>query len=316
MRGAGVVMLLTALACLTVASPARADAKDDAAAAYDKGAAAYDKGDYVVAASELARADELAPNAVTLELAINAALRADEPVLGMTLVERAEKRRGTKVLDKAADTARRKLVARVGKLNVACPSDCEVKVDGKRFDRAGAGGTWLTVGTHDVAVDLGGSVQRSSVTIEAGKTVELLPTAPSLARESSAGAERGSAEPRSGKPETEPAGGPSPTWFWVALGVTAVVGGASVVSGLDTASKHDEFVKDRSNVEAASAGRAADERTTILVGATGVFAVATAAIGLFVVDWGGGSSSSSARAGTACPRFMFSGTGASALVPF
>lgn len=282
---------------------AAADAKEGAAAAYDKGAAAYDRADYATAAIELARADELAPNAVTLELAINAAVRTDDAVLAMTLVERAEKRKGTKALDKAADAARRKLSPKLGKLNVTCRTECDVKVDGKRFDRSGP--RWIAVGTHEVTIEIGGAVQRSEVVIEGGKTVELLPTSMPAAP----------VEPKPAPKPPEPAPppkpaesrGPSPTWFWIGLGATAIAGGATVVSGLDTASKHDAFLKDRSDQDAANAGKAADQRTVILIAGTGVLAAATAALGLFVVDWKGPSSSSSASGSRG--YVSFTGTG-------
>jgi hypothetical protein len=315
--GAGFTL---ALALFLSAAPALADAKEDAAEAYDKGAAAYDKGDYPLAATQLARADELAPNGVTLELALGAVLRADDPVLGMTLVERAEKRKGGKSLDKLVDAARRKFGARAGKLNVACrvespvgdrQGQCEVKVDGKRFERGGA--RWVSVGVHDVVIDIGGALQKSEVTIEGGKTVELVPTAPVSSGEPKPPPQETKPpetkpEPPKPKPPAE-SDGISPTWFWVGLGATAVVGGVGLVSGLDTASKYDEFAKDRSNEEASSAGQSAQTRTIVLLAGTGVLAVATAAIGLFFVDWDSRAAPSSSSAGAGRPRFTLKKAG-------
>src|SRR5262252_4957973 len=77
--------------------PGNGRAEDEAAFAqaresYDRGAAAYDAKDYAKAATELARADELVPNATVLELALQAAVRAHDAPTAMELVQRVEKR--------------------------------------------------------------------------------------------------------------------------------------------------------------------------------------------------------------------------------
>src|SRR4051812_29325922 len=61
---------------------------------YDRGAAAYDAGNWAVAATQFAHADELVPNLTVLRLALTASVRADDPVVGMSLVDRAKKRLG------------------------------------------------------------------------------------------------------------------------------------------------------------------------------------------------------------------------------
>ena len=74
MKGRCVLMIG---AWVATTAPAFADAKDleGARAAYDRGAAAYDAGNYELAASELTRADDLAPNDIALELALKAAVK-------------------------------------------------------------------------------------------------------------------------------------------------------------------------------------------------------------------------------------------------
>jgi hypothetical protein len=85
----------------------------------------------------------------------------------------------------------------------------------------------------------------------------------------------------------------------VGLGVTAVLGGVTVGSGLDAVAKHNRF-KDgaclsgsgelpRDCDDRASAGKTATTRTNILLGATAVLAVTTAAIGIFAVRWHDGT---------------------------
>jgi hypothetical protein len=290
--------LLMALG-VTLAPAVRADAKEDAAAAYDRGAAAYDRGEFGVASRELARADELAPNPVALELAILASVRTDDAPLGMTLLERARERRGVKA--SVQREARRALAPKVGKLDVRCPaaaSRCDVVVDGARFEPGGP--RFVAVGTHKVTVTLArGSDARPppaaeelEVVIESGKTVEVLPPlAPESSPSALAPSPSPSPAPRTATPARAPeakdasGGGLGPIWFWIGLGATVVVSGGAVVSGIDTASKHDAFLRDRSDAAAADAGRAADQRTIFLVGTSAVLAVGTALLGLVFVDW-------------------------------
>lgn len=288
---------------IALATDGKADAKEEAAAAYDRGASAYDRGDFKTAATELARADELAESAVTLELAINAAIRADDAALGMTLADRATQRRGTSTgsakADYAAENARKKLGTKVGRLSVVCASPgasasgssrCTAALDGASFDTGSA--RYVTVGKHRLSVTRPSSAKPElfDVTIEPGKTVELIPASAPI----DANPKGAASAPAAPVPPRDERRGLSPVWFWVAAGVTAASAGVSVVSGLDTKSKHDAFVADRSNTQASNDGKASEQRTILLLAGTGVLAVATAALGLFAVDWRDSPSTSSA----------------------
>lgn len=289
---------------IALATDGKADAKEEAAAAYDRGASAYDRGDFKTAAIELARADELAQSAVTLELAINAAIRADDAALGMTLADRATQRKGTSSgsakADYAAENARKKLGAKVGRLSVVCASSgasgassrCTAALDGASFETGSA--RYVAVGKHRLSVTRASSAtpELFDVTIEPGKTVELIPAASAPIDANAAGGAAVSAPvaPVAARDERR---GLSPVWFWVAAGATAIGAGVSVVSGLDTKSKHDAFVADRSSTQASNDGKASEQRTILLLAGTGVLAVATAALGLFAVDWRTSSSAAS-----------------------
>src|SRR5579883_1459555 len=94
-----------AAAAILRAGTAAADtgaSETPARAAYDRGVAAFQKGDYAVAAHEFATADALSPNAVALHAGLDAAVRADEAVLGMELAERAKRVTGDTALEAAA----------------------------------------------------------------------------------------------------------------------------------------------------------------------------------------------------------------------
>lgn len=97
------------------------------------------------------------------------------------------------------------------------------------------------------------------------------------------------------KPPPKPAPpppGPSPLWFYAGAGVTAVLGGVTAWSAFDTKRAFDDYERDLPSLNQREAdARVADGhdkelRTNLLIGATALVAAGTAALGLFVVDWG------------------------------
>ena len=86
-----------------------------------------------------------------------------------------------------------------------------------------------------------------------------------------------------------------PLVFWSAAGVTAVLGGITVWSGLNTAAKNDAYEEyagrpDATGSETLKAyddATSAETRTNVLLACTGVAAAATLAIGLVFTDWDG-----------------------------
>lgn len=102
-------------------------------------------------------------------------------------------------------------------------------------------------------------------------------------------------DPPPTRPPPPPQPGPSPLWFYVGAGVTAVVGGVTVWSALDTQRAFDDYERDlpglnqRQADARVAAGHDKELRTNLLIGATALAAAGTAALGLFVVDWGRGS---------------------------
>jgi tetratricopeptide (TPR) repeat protein len=98
--------------------------------------------------------------------------------------------------------------------------------------------------------------------------------------------------------EQPPASKLQPIVFWTAAGVTAVVGGIALWSGLNASAKNDAYEAYARQPGATSreAERGYDDaitaqtRTNVLLVGTGVAAAATAVIGLFFTDWDGASS--------------------------
>jgi hypothetical protein len=261
-------VLLALLGAPRILEAAEPDNVSVARAAYDRGARAFNAGQYVAAAREFSVADELAPNPVALRFALQAVLFLDDPVLGMTLVQRAGGRNAPE-LDRLVVDARAKFAHRVGRITLTGPEASVrlARIDGAPVTRT----TWVTPGTHAIEWQGGGL---RSVHVEADDDLEI-------------SAPRPPEPPAPPPPATEgtPAGsGISPAWFWVGVALTTIGGVATLGSGLDTVSKHRTFADDP-NSQTQSQGESAQLRTNIFIGATALCAVTTAAIGLFATRW-------------------------------
>lgn len=243
-----------------------AHAEPTPAQLYDRGAAAYDSGDYTHAVADLTRADAIAPDPITLELALKAALKADDAARGMELAERADTRRVPSAISNLAAQARGRFAAHAGKVHASCDTPCEPKLDDTPMETT----TWATVGRHTVTFVRGGKTDRVAVTVIAEKTIDAVPPPVTVA---------------SPKPIKQEEAGPSPVWFWIAAGVTVAAGAATGISAADTASKHDEFAANPSSQAASTAGQNSQTRTNVLAAVTGGAALVTVAVGLFVVRW-------------------------------
>lgn len=291
---------LAIMCALSLAWSARARADqatlDAARQAYDRGAASYDAKDFPRAAVELARADELMANDVALELAIKAAVKADDPRLAMTLAARGARRSNAGVAA-AAEQARQKMASRTGTVIVMCPlrPACSPTVDGEPV-HAGAPHIVL-VGDHSVVIE-GGGGPRDVLTAKVAPdgVVEMRASAPSSAAPlASPVAILPPPRARDEQPKSEQAStsGISPVWFWVGLGATAALGAVTIGSAVDTQSKHESF-RTTPTGELQNAGLDAQLRTNLLAGGTGLVGLATIVVGALFVKWTGEPSTSRA----------------------
>lgn len=258
------------------ANVARADEDGSSASQlYDEGKRAYDAGDYATAGKLLSRADNVAPNAAVIDLAMAAARKADDPILGMELVERAEKRG----LASTARAGRDVFASRVGLLSISCPGStrCEARVDGNPW--GGQQSRWLLAGEHAVLLESDGNAEHFSVHVEGAKTmvvrptriVQILPPAPPALPIAAANDRDTTPSPKR----------ISSAWFWGGVVTTAALGAATTVSGLDTLSKKDDFRANPYDDGLASSGSAAETRTNVLLVSTIVAAAATSALAYF-----------------------------------
>lgn len=277
---------IACLACLLSEGVAHADDTTEAARqAYDRGAAAYDAGDYGLAASELIRADELLPSDVALELALKAAVKGDDARTAITLAARAERRTRSGPLAAAAQAARTKMSGRTGSVTVTCPgrTTCVPRIDGTEVTPGES--HVILVGDHKVVIEgtpgpreaYDVRVDPDAVIVIKTKPVAATPIGPPTATPAVP-------PPSSDRASSSSSSGISPVWFWIGVSATAVLGGAALLSALDTQSKHEDF-QARPTPDLQQAGLDAQLRTNLLAGGAGFSGVLTAVVGLVFVRW-------------------------------
>lgn len=289
-RGAAAALFVAA-AFLAHAPAVRADDTRDAREAYDRGARAFGQGSYSVAATEFARADELGPTPAALEMALKAAILAEDPVLSMALVERAAARAPNASVAAQVGRARDRFSDKVARLKITCAAPCSAKV-GQEPAQVGVA-RYYRAGNYVIEIVAGGAPEIFAVQLPGGTDMEWKPPPKPLAAVAPTASAAPSAAPSlaptaSAAPtpsvvaKTAPLGPRastlSPAWFAAGLGVTAVAGGLAIGFGLDTLGKHDAFLLNRTE-DGANAGRDAQLRTNLSIGVTAAAAVATAVLG-------------------------------------
>lgn len=275
---------LAAITCMT-AGTARADEpnRQRAREAYEKGTAEFDAGEFAGAARSYLEADALAPSDTALE-ASYAALSSAGSISSVTAMfcGRIEERKNPpreivkyRTLCDARDAA-------FGSFILECDASCTARFE----DRTFGPGTPIAARPGAIQLDVDHAGRRSAMTMKvrahARETLRL------------------TAITSSPTAKDPPTSGVSPAWLGIAIGATAALGVATVVSGADTLAKHDEFEETRCGAPSASRpgatqaecnaakddGEAASLRTNVLLGVTAASAVATALFGLTAVDFG------------------------------
>ncbi len=282
-----------------------------AKSAYEAATAAFTAKRYAEAATGFARADLLEPNAIALESALKAAVLADDPVLGMELVSRADARPVDARVEPLKKRAREAFEKRVGRIELRCGDGaaCFGKVEpGGRALEPGRP-IWLPVGDVVVTVSSDAARAPEPVTVSAGAlvVVQALPTrtpaAPSASASppsasasaaptasspavspSAAPPIRSSVPPSPAAPSIEPSSGLSPVWFTISAIATGGLVAGTVASGVDTLAVHDAYLA--GDDSAKEPGQSAQLRTNILLGVTLAAAAATTIVAI-CTDWGG-----------------------------
>jgi len=300
--------LLAALLIGSVAGPAGAqDTAPEptpaqvraAAEAFDLGRQSYKDGRYAEAAEQFERADSNAPSSTALELAIRSRDKAGDLDRAGTLAALAlalypDDENITKI---APD-----VVARAGasmfELSVTCMQPCEL-TDGQQVVHGTAARQrtlFLSPGTHALRASFGeGKIESKSVDATAGGSASLDFASAAAPPEEPVAAPP--PEPTEEPAPAEPAPAPkskgwSPTVVWVGAGATAVAGGVTIWSGIDTVNNPGadkvkaECKKGDTECSLYKEGRSKQTRTNALIGVTSGLALATGLIAAIAVDWG------------------------------
>lgn len=275
MRSSLLFGFFTATALLASTSWADVD-RDGARRAYDRGVKAYAKHDAATAAREFALADELAPSPVALRAALDAAIEADDPVLGSELVERASRAPSPPELSASVEKAKRAFSKRVGRVVLHCGEGrtCDGTVDGAPLVPGKP--RIVRIGEHQVRLRSGATEESSRVTVAGDELVEVHlsaaagmppvvpkpaePAAPTPAAApaptaalpptstppppvGAVSAPASKAAPAPAPPSAEPSRKPLPRVV-VAIGggLTVVAGAVAIASAVDVSGKHGDFV--------------------------------------------------------------------------
>ena len=305
-----------------------------AAEAFDRGREAYKSEEYVEAAEQFESADSNAPSAAALELAIRARDKAGQLDRAATLAALALARHPDDPnIQKVAPAILQRAKAELFELDLKCDDPCDVTVAGKIAPGRRNTDHVIFVGPGKYAVRAGWSGDRSlskSIDASKGATGTLEFQAPAAAVAAVVAPVDSSTQPAgSDKPTDEgtakKAGGLPPAVFFVGAGLTAVVGGISIWSGLDTKSNPgaDKVRAACQPVHTAECdslyndGKSRQQRTNVLLGVTAGVGVATAVVGLFLTDWGGSKKTTDAeqartsRKGFSVQPWVSIGSGAS-----
>lgn len=284
-----------AVLLLTLAWSSSAQAEPSPAkVAYDRATTEFEAKSYSAAATDFALADELSPNPVALESALKAALLADDPLLGMELVERAKGRPSSPAIDALVTKSKDAFAKRTGKLTVRCP---ESHVCSATLVLAGASGgvarmpletgkaRWLRAGTLVLDTTFEGTYARHQVDVlpESDVTFEVPKPAPP--------------PPPPVKPVDPPSPGRSllapkkdmhgahPAFFGVTAGLFVASAAVTIWSGVDTLNLHQEWL-DHGDETVRQDGLDAQLRTNVMFGVMGGGLIATTLVGVFT-DWDG-----------------------------
>jgi hypothetical protein len=282
---------------------ARADAETRARAAalFDEGSALFARAEYERAAESFLAADALVPTSEALQSAIAAARKAEAHLLVVQASARAMSRESQDPdLASRARAALAEAERHLAKVQVSCsPEPCVVFLDGEPLDE-----TRLHVapGSHELGAQRGTSRALSTSGAHTERFTALAGTEYLFALDAPMRDERATA-PTSMSPTPEPRGrekeplvgedsrtreGLPPWAFYGAVGVTGVLTIVTVWSGLDTLGQRGDLPNRQSpSYEGARADvYDAAQRTDVLLAASVLAGVGTAALGTWWTNWG------------------------------
>lgn len=282
------------LSVLLLASAAHADdPKVRAKEAYARGLAAHDARDYPAAARAFAEADAILPSGAALGAALDAAVLADDPVLGAELLERSERPGATPELTKSIAGARAKLGGRAGKIRLVCPAGatCSALIDERSTTRE----LWVSAGTHNVTTRVDTTMKEQTIEVRPGETVVLSPEKPPpvtqpVAPIAPAPSTKATSDASSSPKATRK--GLPPIVTYAGAGISLAMAGGAIAAGVLTKNRHDDFVNDGCDRgpgpdcrDLRDEGLALMIGTNVFWGLSALSAVATTVIAIGFTDW-------------------------------
>lgn len=288
--------------------PPDAERLKAAAEEFDAGRRAYKVKDYESAAVHFENADRDAPSPEALQSAMRARKEAGQLARAATLGAWGGMRHPS---DKPFNDYARQILTEADKtlhrVSISCQPDCTVVVDNKvmPFPETASATVYLDPGSHAIVAGWPNNRHRNSdVSAVPGGTTKLVFNAasadkPAEPASNSHDSGSGNGEPQADRSgEGDKKGGLSPTVFFISAGVTAVLGGVTIWSGIHTVNNPGtQAIKDCQTIPGCNTdalyeeGRSNQSRTNILLGVTGVAAVTTGVIALFFTNWGGDDAS-------------------------
>ncbi|MBX3202385.1 MAG: hypothetical protein KF894_29935 [Labilithrix sp.] len=309
---------------------AEPEGRQDAKEAYDRGLEAHKRGALHDAAEEFARADALAPSAVALQAALDAAIEADDAGLGAELLERSKRAPAPPALASSITAAHLKFRGRAGRVRVLCPegSTCSARIDDKRIDVDRV--VWTAIGKRTLRVDLDGNTQAKTVDVSVDQIVDATPSRgapPSIVMLSPGelverprderAADFGAGDDADGvavdaKGPARAGRGLPPVVFFGGAALTVALAGVTTWFALDASSTHGAFERAgcaSANFDACEGlkedGEARQQGTNVALALTAVSGIATALIGVMLTDWGGPTITAHPTGGAASWRLTF-----------
>ena len=274
---------------------------------FNKGREAYKAGNYDEAAEYFESADGHAPNERVIELAINARDKAGHLDRAATSAELAlELYPNAQRIKKVAVPIVERAKAELFTVIVSCDEACNL-LDGSRIVHGEAATrrvVFLTPGDHEIRASWSeGRVTSQQVSGKTGDTSNLEFKAPPIPKKPESDVAPTVVAPSGPDRAEEKPHGMPPIVFWSGVGATAVLGGVTIWSGIDTnKNPGPDAVRAACNASGASTigssaytechdlydqGKAHELRTNILIAATSVVGAATAVIGGFFTNWSG-----------------------------
>ena len=287
--------ILAGLASLALAASASAQDVQAAAAAFAQGQRAQLRGDHARAAELFELADQSAPSPEALRSAIRNHAQATQLARAATLSARALERYPDDDATRAlAEETLAAAESSVGRLSVRCAPACNLTLDGRAavVEPRDEIVLYLDPGPRELRAtwtDREAPTQR--VTLAAGESARVsfegvVPEPepePAVEPEPEVEVEVEPEAPAPVPASSADGGGVTPVLFFVGAGLTALAGGLSIWSGLDTLSARDAYVENPTRAGYEN-GTALETRTNVLFFSTLGLAAVTAVLAIFT-DW-------------------------------